>query len=49
MLLVAGLLEGFARPLVTDVSTRYAIGGVMLAFWIVYFTVSGRGRDRGRD
>ena len=49
MLLVAGLLEGFARQLVTDVFTRYAIGGLMLAFWITYFTLSGRGKDHGDD
>lgn len=49
MLLIAGLLEGFARQLVTDVSTRHAIGGAMLAFWLTYFTLSGRGRDHGDD
>ena len=49
MLLIAGLLEGFVRQLVTDVSTRYAIGGAMLAFWLTYFTLSGRGRRYGDD
>ncbi|NIA71815.1 stage II sporulation protein M [Pelagibius litoralis] len=49
MLLVAGLLEGFVRQLVTDVATRYAIGGLMLAFWLAYFTFSGRGRGYGDD
>jgi len=43
MLFVAGLLEGFARQLVTDITARYAIGGVMLVFWLTYFTLSGRG------
>ena len=43
MLFVAGLLEGFARQLVTDITTRYAIGGTMLVFWLIYFTLSGRG------
>lgn len=49
MLLVAGLLEGFVRQLVTDISTRYAIGGAMLAFWLTYFTLSGRGRHYDDD
>ncbi|MDJ0277213.1 stage II sporulation protein M [Sphingomonas sp. 2R-10] len=42
MLLVAGLLEGFARQLVTDDSARLAIGAMMLALWTVYFTFGGR-------
>jgi uncharacterized membrane protein SpoIIM required for sporulation len=37
MLLVAGLLEGFGRQLVTDDGTRYAIGLGMLAFWCLYY------------
>ncbi len=52
MLFVAGLLEGFARQLVTDITARYAIGGTMLAFWLTYFTLSGRdssGRERQHD
>ena len=42
MLLVAGLLEGFARQLVIDDSARLAVGGFMLALWTLYFTVGGR-------
>lgn len=42
MLLVAGLLEGFGRQLVNDDSARLAIGGGMLALWIVYFSFGGR-------
>ncbi|KQN79833.1 hypothetical protein ASE90_15990 [Sphingomonas sp. Leaf67] len=42
MLLIAGLLEGFARQLVNDDSARLAIGGGMLALWIVYFSFGGR-------
>ncbi|MFD1036654.1 stage II sporulation protein M [Sphingomonas hankookensis] len=42
MLLIAGLLEGFARQLVTDDSARLAIGGTMLALWTLYFTFGGR-------
>jgi uncharacterized membrane protein SpoIIM required for sporulation len=37
MLLVAGLLEGFARQLVNDLTLRFAIGGAMLTLWITYF------------
>ena len=49
MLFVAGLLVGFARQLVTDVSARYAIGGTMLVFWLTYFTLCGRGRGYDHD
>lgn len=42
MLLVAGLLEGFGRQLVNDDSARLAIGGGMLALWVVYFSFGGR-------
>ena len=37
MLVLAGLLEGFARQLINITSARYAVGGFMLLFWIVYF------------
>lgn len=37
MLVVAGVLEGFARQLVDDTPGRLAIGGFMLAFWLAYF------------
>ncbi len=42
MLLVAGLLEGFARQLITDDTARLAIGGGMLALWTLYFAFGGR-------
>ncbi len=42
MLLIAGLLEGFARQLVRDDTARLAIGGAMLMFWTLYFTFGGR-------
>ncbi|KQM28979.1 MULTISPECIES: stage II sporulation protein M [unclassified Sphingomonas] len=42
MLLIAGLLEGFARQLVNDDSARLAVGGGMLALWTLYFTFGGR-------
>lgn len=42
MLIVAALLEGFARQLVHDSSGRYTIGGFMLFAWLAYFFVFGR-------
>ena len=42
MLLVAGLLEGFGRQLVTDTMLRYAIGAVMLLFWLAYYYIPRR-------
>jgi uncharacterized membrane protein SpoIIM required for sporulation len=37
MLIVAGLLEGFARQLIDSTALRLAVGGVMLAGWLAYF------------
>ena len=37
MLAVAGLLEGFARQLVTTETMRFAIGGTMMVLWLSYF------------
>lgn len=37
MLIVAALLEGFARQLVADTMGRYTIGGFMLLAWLAYF------------
>lgn len=42
MLLVAGLLEGFGRQLVTDTILRYSIGAVMLLFWLAYYYIPRR-------
>lgn len=44
MLLVAGLLEGFARQLITADAARFAIAATMFAIWVVYFTLAGRRR-----
>ncbi|HEX6267554.1 MAG TPA: stage II sporulation protein M [Burkholderiales bacterium] len=49
MLFVAGLLEGFARQLLTDITGRYLIGGLMLAFWLTYFTLGGRNQRQDRS
>lgn len=45
MLVIAGILEGYARQLVDTSFGRYAIGGVMLFFWISYFAFAPRPRD----
>ncbi|WP_067734706.1 stage II sporulation protein M [Novosphingobium naphthalenivorans] len=37
MLVVAALLEGFARQLVNETFGRFAIGGFMLLLWSTYF------------
>jgi len=39
MLIVAGLLEGFARQLIDNTAGRLILGGFMLVFWIGYFFV----------
>lgn len=46
MLIVAGLLEGYARQLVGDMASRYTIGGTMLAFWVLYFAFVPKPRER---
>jgi uncharacterized membrane protein SpoIIM required for sporulation len=37
MLVVAAMLEGFARQLIDNTQGRLAVGGFMLAFWCAYF------------
>jgi uncharacterized membrane protein SpoIIM required for sporulation len=37
MLIVAGLLEGFARQLIDATAPRLALGGFMLGWWLCYF------------
>lgn len=44
MLLVAGLLEGFARQLVGNTSLRYAIATASGVFWLSYFYAPMRRR-----
>lgn len=43
MLIVAAVLEGFARQLVDNTPARFAVGGFMLVFWIGYFFAFRRG------
>lgn len=42
MLVIAALLEGFARQLVADVGGRLIIGLFMLALWLAYILAVGR-------
>ena len=44
MLVVAAILEGFARQLIDDTAGRLTVGGFMLVFWLTYFFVFGRVR-----
>ncbi len=37
MLVVAAMLEGFARQLIDNTAGRFAVGGAMLLFWLTYF------------
>jgi len=37
MLIVAAMLEGFARQLINETPVRLAVGGSMLALWCGYF------------
>ena len=46
MLFVAALIEAFGRQWVIDTTARFAIGGLMLVAWCMYFAVGGRGRRR---
>ncbi|MES0883745.1 stage II sporulation protein M [Roseibium sp. SCP14] len=45
MLVVAALLEGFARQLVQDLSSRIVIGWGIGAIWLAWFTLGGRRRN----
>jgi uncharacterized membrane protein SpoIIM required for sporulation len=47
MLVVAALLEGFARQLVHDMAGRFVIGGFMLMAWLAYFLALGRNSEAG--
>jgi uncharacterized membrane protein SpoIIM required for sporulation len=47
MLFVAAILEGLGRQLIQETWLRFAIGGIMLAFWLTYFARGGI--DHGDD
>lgn len=42
MLLVAGIIEGVFRQLITDLTTRLALAGASAAFWLAYFVLRSR-------
>lgn len=44
MLVVAALLEGFARQLIQDTTTRYVVGWGIGALWLTWFAMGGRKR-----
>ena len=44
MLVIAAMLEGFARQLIDNTPGRFAVGGFMLAFWCAYFFAFARPR-----
>lgn len=43
MLLLAGLLEGFGRQLITDTALRYAVAATSAVIWAAYFYAPRRG------
>jgi uncharacterized membrane protein SpoIIM required for sporulation len=45
MLLLAGLLEGLGRQLITDTGTRLTIAGTTLLIWLGYYVTAGRTRS----
>ena len=45
MLVVAAILESFARQLIDNTAGRFAVGLFMLAFWTTYFFAFRRDRD----
>ena len=48
MLVCAAMLEGFARQLIVPTPARFAVGGSMLAFWLLYFFAFRRQSTRGQ-
>ncbi|HTO83459.1 MAG TPA: stage II sporulation protein M [Methylomirabilota bacterium] len=49
MFMIAGLLEGLGRQLITDTSLRWLIAMTTALGWGLYFTFVGRTADRGGD
>jgi len=46
MFLLAGLIEGFFRQIVQDVTVRWGLATVTLVFWTWYFLAVGRRHER---
>jgi len=49
MFLGAGMIEGIFRQVVQNVGVRWVVAASSLSFWIWYFTLAGRGRERDLD
>lgn len=49
MLVVAAMLEGFARQLIDDTGGRLGLGLFMLVFWLVWIFGAGRGQAEERS
>lgn len=47
MLVVAAMLEGFARQLIDDTGARLSVGLSMLVLWLAYFFAFRRDPDLG--
>ena len=47
MLVIAAMLEGFARQLIDNTQGRFVVGGFMLLFWIAYFFAFRRDAPAG--
>jgi len=46
LFLIAGLIEGIFRQTVQSVPIRYAVATSTAAFWILYFSLVGRAREK---
>ena len=42
MLLLAGIIEGFFRQMVTDIMLRYSLASITAFFWLGYFSLGWR-------
>lgn len=49
MLTVAGCLEGIGRQTITEPALRFAIGGVMLTLWLLFYIFVGRSKADGAN
>jgi uncharacterized membrane protein SpoIIM required for sporulation len=47
LLVIAGLLEGLGRQLITETSLRYAVAATTAMVWLLYFGFAGRNRSHG--
>jgi uncharacterized membrane protein SpoIIM required for sporulation len=47
MLVLAAMLEGYGRQLIGQITSRFIVGGFMLAFWLFYFFAFRRRSEGG--